>query len=156
MGRALTPSSNTQAATLKKEKYEKLLDEHYSRAKSTAFGGWYDSEMRDWLVQHGFLKSDIEAKRDEVGCSGGVALMFSSLVSCRTSTRTLPRHLTLPGLMLVSAPSSGATVLTTPSSLPAPRSCTRLEVSYMRYAALTCSSLRPDRQQGRADSRRDS
>lgn len=62
----LTRSSNTQAAQLKKEKYEKLLDEHYTRAKSTAFGGWYDSEMRDWLVQHGFLKSDYEAKRDEV------------------------------------------------------------------------------------------
>lgn len=23
--------------------------------------------MRDWLVQHGYLKSDYEAKRDEVG-----------------------------------------------------------------------------------------
>lgn len=45
---------------------EKLLDEHYTRAKSTVWGGWYDSEMRDWLVNHGFLKSDYQAKRDEV------------------------------------------------------------------------------------------
>lgn len=45
---------------------EKLLDEHYTRAKSTVWAGWYDSEMRDWLVNHGFLKSDYQAKRDEV------------------------------------------------------------------------------------------
>lgn len=61
--------SKTDAAKLTKEKYEKLLDEHYTRAKSSVFGSWYDSEMRDWLVQHGFLKSDIEAKRDEVSFS---------------------------------------------------------------------------------------
>jgi len=42
------------------------MSEHYTRSKSTLFSGWYDSEMRAWLVQHGYLKSDTEAKRDEM------------------------------------------------------------------------------------------
>lgn len=61
-------TSKTEAATLKKEKYAQLMDEHYTRAKSTAFSGWYDSELRDYLVQHGWLKSDAQAKREEVSC----------------------------------------------------------------------------------------
>jgi hypothetical protein len=31
--------------------------------------------MRDWLVQHGYLKSDYEAKRDEVGHDSTIALI---------------------------------------------------------------------------------
>jgi hypothetical protein len=31
--------------------------------------------MRDWLVQHGYLKSDYEAKRDEVGHVSTIALI---------------------------------------------------------------------------------
>ena len=58
--------SNSSATKLSKDKYEKLLDEHYTRSKNTMFSGWYDSDMRSWLVDHGYLKSDIQAKRDEV------------------------------------------------------------------------------------------
>lgn len=57
--------SNTDAAKLSKDKYEKLLDEHYTKAKSTVFGSWQDSEMRDWLVNHGFVKSNAQLKREE-------------------------------------------------------------------------------------------
>lgn len=42
------------------------MDEHYTQAKSTMFSGWYDSELRDYLVQHGWLKTDAQAKREEV------------------------------------------------------------------------------------------
>lgn len=42
------------------------MDEHYTRAKSTVWSGWYDSEIRDYLVQHGYIKSDYEAKRDDL------------------------------------------------------------------------------------------
>jgi hypothetical protein len=45
------------------------MDEHYTRAKSTYWSSWYDSEIRDYLVQHGFLKSDAQAKREEVSFS---------------------------------------------------------------------------------------
>jgi hypothetical protein len=44
----------------------KLLDEHYTRAKSSIWGGWYDSEIRDWLVSHGYLKSDAQGVIDTV------------------------------------------------------------------------------------------
>lgn len=63
---SLTIQSNTDAAQLKRDKYEKLMSEHYTRAKSTIWSGWADSEIRDYLVQHGYIKSDYEAKRDEV------------------------------------------------------------------------------------------
>lgn len=42
------------------------MDEHYSTAKSTVWSAWKDSDMRDWLVNNGYLKSDAQAKRDDV------------------------------------------------------------------------------------------
>lgn len=61
-----TDNSTTEAATLKKDKYAKLMDEHYSKAKSSVWSSWYDSEIRDWLVQHGYAKNTLEQNRDEV------------------------------------------------------------------------------------------
>ncbi len=42
------------------------MADNYVRAKSTIFGGWHDSELRDWLVSHGLAKSDSQAKRDDM------------------------------------------------------------------------------------------
>lgn len=156
----LTPSS-TDAAQLKKEKYEKLLDEHYTRAESTVWGGWYDSELRDWLVGHGFLKSDAQAKRDEVGGVNLAAMKAndSSSISCLQSTRTPPRLPTSPGLTHDSEPSFDLMVLMIPSILPDPLSCTKSEVGdscKRRGPQLTCSPICPESEQGRADSCRHS
>jgi hypothetical protein len=51
---------------LKREKYQRLLADNYVRSKNTLFSGWYDSELRDWLVQHGVVKSNAELKREEM------------------------------------------------------------------------------------------
>lgn len=63
---ALSPASTSEAADLKREKYERLMADNYVRAKSTIFGGWHDSELRDWLVSHNLVKSDYQAKRDDM------------------------------------------------------------------------------------------
>jgi hypothetical protein len=125
----LTDSTN-DAAQLKKEKYEKLLDEHYTRAKSTVFSGWYDSEIRDYLVKHGYLKSDAQAKRDEVSIlltEKEISLTCSSSTLSLPSTRSLPPPLTSPGPMRDSELSLGLTALTTPSSRADPLWSTRSE-----------------------------
>jgi hypothetical protein len=57
---------SNSASDLKREKYEQLLTDNYHKAKSTVFSGWHDSELRDYLVQHGLVKSDYEAKRDDM------------------------------------------------------------------------------------------
>ncbi|KAG8734405.1 hypothetical protein FRC12_018541 [Ceratobasidium sp. 428] len=35
-------------------------------AKNTAWDGWTESEMREWLITHGYLKTKSQAKRDEL------------------------------------------------------------------------------------------
>jgi hypothetical protein len=39
---------------------------HYPTAPSTVYGVWKDSEMRAWLVDNGYLRSDAQVKRDEL------------------------------------------------------------------------------------------
>jgi hypothetical protein len=62
----LSDPSSDSAKPLNKEKYLKLMDEHYNKAKDTIWSSWKDSEMRDWLVSHGHLKSEAKTKRDDV------------------------------------------------------------------------------------------
>lgn len=64
--RPFRPRSSNSAADLKREKYESLLTDNYHKAKSTVFSGWHDSELRDYLVQHGLVKSDYAAQRDDM------------------------------------------------------------------------------------------
>ena len=44
-------------------------------ASDTVYGGWKDSEMRAWLIENGYMRSDAQVKRDEL-----VALMASKYV----------------------------------------------------------------------------
>jgi len=97
--------SSTDAAQLKKEKYEKLLDENYTRAKTTVWSSWYDSEIRGWLVGHGYLKSDAEAKRDEVGLTNkagesGDLLQLVNLMSSKYKETTAAPYLAWPDARL--------------------------------------------------------
>lgn len=46
-----------------------LLNErrdNYVAARGTFWDAWSDSDIRDWLVQHNFLRSDAQVKRDEL------------------------------------------------------------------------------------------
>lgn len=40
--------------------------DNYSNAVDTVWGGWKDSDIRSWLVEHGYLRSDAQVKRDEM------------------------------------------------------------------------------------------
>lgn len=41
------------------------MDEHYSKAKSSFWSAWSDSDMRKWLESHNF-KAEAKGKRDDV------------------------------------------------------------------------------------------
>ena len=135
-------SSKTDAAKLQKDKYEKLLDEHYTRAKSTVWSGWYDSEMRAWLVDHGYLKSDYQAKRDEM-----IGLMQS-----KYNQATAAPYLAWPDARLRAQLRSYGIDDTKFTTRPSLLHEVRSESIAVRISSATDSSpLRPVPEQGRAD-----
>lgn len=63
-------------AQIQREKMQKLIADNYINAKDTVWAGWRDSDMRSWLIEHGYMRSDsAEKKRDEL-----VALMHDKWV----------------------------------------------------------------------------
>jgi len=45
---------------------DSLARDNYLNAKNTAWGAWSDSQMREWLIEHGYLRSDAQVKRDQL------------------------------------------------------------------------------------------
>lgn len=43
-----------------------LCSDNYGNARDTVWGSWSDSEVRLWLIDNGYLKSDAQVKRDEL------------------------------------------------------------------------------------------
>lgn len=43
-----------------------IHSDNYSSARGTIWSSWSDSEIRTWLIDNGYLKSDAQAKRDEL------------------------------------------------------------------------------------------
>jgi hypothetical protein len=44
-----------------------ILDsDHYTNAADTFWSAWSESDIRSWLINHGYLKSDAQARRDEL------------------------------------------------------------------------------------------
>ena len=43
-----------------------LFSDNYQHASDTIFGGWKESDMRAWLVEHGYIKSDAQIQRDKL------------------------------------------------------------------------------------------
>lgn len=54
------------AANLKRNELENYVAANWNHSKDNLVRGWKESDMRSWLVQHGYLKSDAEIKKDEV------------------------------------------------------------------------------------------
>lgn len=42
------------------------MKKYYYDCSDNVWNTWSDSELKGWLVDHGFLKSDAERKRDEL------------------------------------------------------------------------------------------
>ena len=51
---------------MEREKLQKLLADSYANAQDTIWSSWRDSDMRDWLVSNGYLKSDVKKSREEL------------------------------------------------------------------------------------------
>lgn len=44
----------------------KLVKDRYSTALDTVYQGWSDSDLKDYLVKNGYMKSDTQKKREEL------------------------------------------------------------------------------------------
>lgn len=58
--------AEADAAGLKRDKLERLLEDNYYKLPDNLEQSWKNSDMRDWLVKQGFLKSDAQLKADDV------------------------------------------------------------------------------------------
>jgi hypothetical protein len=45
---------------------ELYLRSYYISANDTFWSSWSDSQIRNWLIDHGYLRSDAQVKRDEL------------------------------------------------------------------------------------------
>jgi Putative nuclear envelope organisation protein len=54
----------------------KMVQDNYLSATNTVWDAWTESEMRAWLIEHGYMRSDAQVKRDEL-----VQLINSKCVS---------------------------------------------------------------------------
>jgi len=113
----------------------KMVQDNYLAASNTIWDAWTESEIRAWLIEHGYMRTDAQVKRDEL-----VGLINAKCVL--TPLRTLelliliidtPILLTEPlntslGLMHVFARISACTVSPNLNSqLPVPDSSMRSE-----------------------------
>jgi len=44
----------------------KLVQDNYLTATNTVWDAWTESEIRAWLIEHGYMRSDAQVKRDEL------------------------------------------------------------------------------------------
>lgn len=58
--------AEADAAGYKRDKLEKLLEDNWNKLPDNLDAAWKDTEMRQWLVKHGYLKSDAQLKKDDV------------------------------------------------------------------------------------------
>jgi len=40
--------------------------DNYLSAKNTFWDAWTDNQIKTWLVDHGYMRSDAQVKRDEL------------------------------------------------------------------------------------------
>lgn len=60
MGKFIITSSNLRAGT------DRYLSDNYASAQDTIWSSWTDSQLRDWLIEHGYLRTDAQKSRDEL------------------------------------------------------------------------------------------
>lgn len=58
--------SSVDAAKYKRHDLENRVSANWYSAQDNLVAGWKESDMRDWLIQHGYLKSDAQAAKDDV------------------------------------------------------------------------------------------
>ena len=86
------PFPRCVASHERKTDLENSSRDNYSHAQDVTWGAWTDSDMRAWLIDHGYLRSDAQKKRDDL-----VKLMKTHYAD--TSARTAA-YLTWPDARL--------------------------------------------------------
>ena len=51
---------------IRREKMVKLVSDNYTSARDTFWSAWSDSDIRNWLIENGYIRSDAQVKRDEL------------------------------------------------------------------------------------------
>lgn len=44
----------------------KLIQDNYYSSTNAVWDAWTESEMRAWLIEHGYMRSDAQVKKDEL------------------------------------------------------------------------------------------
>lgn len=58
--------SSVEAADMQRHQLEAALAKSWAAAPDNIVNTWRDSDMRKWLIDNGYMKSDAQAKKDEV------------------------------------------------------------------------------------------
>jgi hypothetical protein len=45
---------------------QKMVQDNYLSATNTFWDAWTESELRAWLIEHGYLRTEAQVKRDEL------------------------------------------------------------------------------------------
>lgn len=53
-------------STCPRTPYLTFPSDNYANAQDTIWSSWSDSDIRSWLIENGYLKSDSQAKRDQL------------------------------------------------------------------------------------------
>lgn len=61
-----------------------IISDNYTNASDTFWGAWSDSDIRSWLIEHGYMKSDAQARRDELVkmINDKCVLLFIYIITC--------------------------------------------------------------------------
>ena len=44
----------------------KMVHDNYLAVSNAVWDAWTESEIRAWLIEHGYLRTDAQVKRDEL------------------------------------------------------------------------------------------
>jgi hypothetical protein len=58
--------AEADAAGLKRDRLEKLLEDNWNRLPDNIEQAWKQTDMRDWLIKNNYIKSDAQLKADDV------------------------------------------------------------------------------------------
>lgn len=93
------------------EQSDYMRRDNYDSAASTFWSAWSDNQIRDYLIEHGYIRSDAQIKKDELIklANEKYASPFLQTGSCLETIADTPMaapapHLTSPGPTLVYAP----------------------------------------------------
>lgn len=69
----------------KRHEYLALMKHYYYNPQEMVWSSWDDSQMKQWLVDHGVVKNNAQVKRDKLEKLLAYVLAFITTTLCLTS-----------------------------------------------------------------------